>query len=173
MLWCIAFFLGHWYLSLFCQSFFLHRYASHKMFELTPFWQRFFYVLTFVSQGTSFLNPSAYATLHNLHHEHSDQPNDPHSPHQNQNLISMMWKTFQTYESLVKDKVKIPQRFRFDTFTKMDLVTDLWSVRLSWILVYAGFYYSFAPHPVFYILVPIHAMMGPIHGAIVNWCGHK
>jgi stearoyl-CoA desaturase (delta-9 desaturase) len=24
-----------------------------------------------------------------------------------------------------------------------------------------------------YLLLPIHYFMGPIHGAIVNWCGHK
>jgi stearoyl-CoA desaturase (delta-9 desaturase) len=26
---------------------------------------------------------------------------------------------------------------------------------------------------IWYLLLPIHFMMGPIHGAIVNWCGHK
>jgi stearoyl-CoA desaturase (delta-9 desaturase) len=24
-----------------------------------------------------------------------------------------------------------------------------------------------------FLLLPIHYLMGPIHGAIVNWCGHK
>ena len=24
-----------------------------------------------------------------------------------------------------------------------------------------------------YLLLPVHFVMGPIHGAIVNWCGHK
>ena len=153
MLVCMVFFISHWYLSLFCQSFFLHRYASHKMFELSPFWQKFFYIMTFVTQGTSFLNPAAYATLHNLHHEHSDRPEDPHSPHQNDNLLTMMWSTFMTYESLVKDKVKIPARFRFKEFEKMDTITDLWSIRLCWIFVYATFYYLFAPHPIYYLLI--------------------
>ena len=169
----IIIFIAHWYSSLFFQTVFLHRYASHKMFELSPFWQKFFYIMTFVTQGTSFLNPSAYARLHNLHHEHSDRPEDPHSPHQNKNLLSMMWSTFLTYESFVKDKIKIPRRFRFKAFEKMDAFTDLWSIRLSWILVYAAFYYVFAPHPIYYLLIPVHMMMGPIQGAIVNWCGHK
>ena len=31
----------------------------------------------------------------------------------------------------------------------------------------------YAPHWAFYLLLPIHFLMGPIHGAIVNWCGHK
>ena len=30
----------HWWSSVFFQSFFLHRYAAHRMFELSPFWQR-------------------------------------------------------------------------------------------------------------------------------------
>jgi stearoyl-CoA desaturase (Delta-9 desaturase) len=24
-----------------------------------------------------------------------------------------------------------------------------------------------------YLFIPVHIFMGPIHGAIVNWCGHK
>ena len=30
----LVFFLGHWYLSLFSQTFYLHRYAAHKMFTI-------------------------------------------------------------------------------------------------------------------------------------------
>ena len=36
-----------------------------------------------------------------------------------------------------------------------------------------GFYLIFTDSLYFLLLVPVHAMMGPIHGAIVNWCGHK
>ena len=35
------------------------------------------------------------------------------------------------------------------------------------------FYFAFAPHWAWFILLPFHYLMGPIHGAIVNWCGHK
>ena len=38
---------------------------------------------------------------------------------------------------------------------------------------YTTFYIAFAPHWAFYLLVPIHWAIGPVHGAIVNWCGHK
>ncbi|HET6267738.1 MAG TPA: acyl-CoA desaturase, partial [Acidobacteriota bacterium] len=31
----LAFFIGHWFLSLFCQTFFLHRYAAHRMFTMS------------------------------------------------------------------------------------------------------------------------------------------
>ena len=30
-----------------------------------------------------------------------------------------------------------------------------------------------APSAVWFLLLPVHFLMGPIHGAIVNWCGHK
>jgi len=32
------FFVGHWTRSLFCQTFFLHRYASHRMFTMGKGW---------------------------------------------------------------------------------------------------------------------------------------
>ena len=41
-----VFFLGHWFLSLFSQTFFLHRYVAHKMFTMSKFWERFFYIFT-------------------------------------------------------------------------------------------------------------------------------
>jgi stearoyl-CoA desaturase (delta-9 desaturase) len=35
------------------------------------------------------------------------------------------------------------------------------------------FYFAFAPSAWWYLLLPAHFIMGPIHGAIVNWCGHR
>ena len=43
---------------------------------------------------------------------------------------------------------------------------------LFWRL-YTAFYVAFAPHWSLFLLLPVHFLMGPIHGAIVNWCGHK
>ena len=45
------FFLAHWHLSVFCQTFFLHRFGAHAQFSLSPRWQRFFHLLTYASQG--------------------------------------------------------------------------------------------------------------------------
>jgi stearoyl-CoA desaturase (delta-9 desaturase) len=39
--------------------------------------------------------------------------------------------------------------------------------------LYTSVYVVYAPHWAFFLLLPVHFMMGPIHGAIVNWCGHK
>ena len=66
------FFVAHWYLSLFAQTFFLHRYAAHQMFTMNKFWEKVFYILTAVFQGSSFLSPKAYGIMHRLHHAHAD-----------------------------------------------------------------------------------------------------
>ena len=59
----LIFFFAHWYLSLFFQTFFLHRYTSHKMFKMTPFWEKTFFLFTFIFQGSSFLHPAAYGII--------------------------------------------------------------------------------------------------------------
>jgi stearoyl-CoA desaturase (delta-9 desaturase) len=38
---------------------------------------------------------------------------------------------------------------------------------------YIWFYVTFATQWWMFLLLPIHFLMGPLHGAIVNWCGHK
>ena len=40
-------------------------------------------------------------------------------------------------------------------------------------LSYTLFYILFAPSLWWFLLLPIHFLMGPVQGAIVNWCGHK
>ncbi|HJY63202.1 MAG TPA: acyl-CoA desaturase, partial [Ignavibacteria bacterium] len=49
----ILFFITHWYLSLFFQTFFHHRYASHGAFTMSKSWERVFYILSFITQGSS------------------------------------------------------------------------------------------------------------------------
>ena len=61
-------FVGHWYSSIFFQSFFLHRYGAHRMFYMSRFWERFFYFFTFVSIGLSFFNSKANAVMYRMHH---------------------------------------------------------------------------------------------------------
>src|SRR4029077_3576462 len=96
----LVFFLTHWFLSLFCQTFFLHRYGAHKMFTMSKGWERFFHLFTFICQGSSYLNPRAYAILHREHHAFSDTDRDPHSPHTYPNLINMMLVTKKRYQGI-------------------------------------------------------------------------
>lgn len=171
----LIFFLAHWFLSLFCQTFFLHRYASHKMFSMTSFWERFFYGFTFLVQGSSFLNPRAYAIMHKMHHAYSDTEKDPHSPHFFKDVWEMTMQTKDIYFNYVKHKVEPEKAFRgkYPEWPVMDKISDLWSTRILFMIGYTLFYVAFATHWWMFLLLPIHFFMGPVHGAIVNWCGHK
>jgi stearoyl-CoA desaturase (delta-9 desaturase) len=169
------FFIAHWFLSLFCQTFFLHRYASHKMFAMTKFWERFFYFFTFFTQGASFLNPRAYAILHRMHHAYSDTEKDPHSPHFFKDVWRMTMHTKEIYLNYAKYKMEPEKPFRgnYPEWKGLDRISDTWLVRILFALLYVLFYIKFATHYWQFALLPIHFFMGPIHGAIVNWCGHK
>src|SRR5580700_2906792 len=101
----------HWQCSVFCQTFFLHRYGAHRMFTMSKGWERFFHLLTYVSQGASYLNPRGYALLHRLHHAYSDTPKDPHSPTQHKNFLAMMWETKGRYQQLCAKKESVDGRF--------------------------------------------------------------
>ncbi len=169
------FFVLHWYLSLFMHSFFLHRYSAHQMFKLSKFWERFFYVLTYVLQGASFLNPRAYAILHRMHHEYSDTDKDPHSPVQHPTVFGMMWHTRNVYLNINERRVAVDPKFEggYPEWPAFDRIAESLPSRLFWIAAYTTLYVVFVEHWAFYALLPIHFIMGPAQGAIVNWCGHK
>ena len=171
----VCFFLLHWWGSVLMQTFFLHRYASHGMFRLSRVWERTFYLLTYLFQGSSYLVPRAYAYLHRAHHAYSDTEKDPHTPHRFTNAFSMMLETKREYAALVRGELQPEPRFQtyVPTWPALDRIADSDGSRLGWVLAYSAFYVAFAPHWAFYLLLPIHFLMGPIHGAIVNWAGHK
>jgi stearoyl-CoA desaturase (Delta-9 desaturase) len=177
----LAFFLIHWYLSLFCQSFFLHRYSAHKMFTMSKFWEKFFYIFTWFCQGSSYLSPRAYGILHRMHHAFSDTEKDPHSPHHADNLFTMMWKTKNIYNDYFKFKITPEERFSvgIPEWRALDKFADSYASRISWGAVYVIIYFLCITvfelpytHWLMYFLLPIHFLMGPVHGAIVNWSGH-
>ncbi|AYA35868.1 acyl-CoA desaturase [Hymenobacter oligotrophus] len=171
----VAFF-AHWYLSLFAQSFFQHRYAAHRMFSMHPLWERFFFVFTFLTQGSSFMSPRGYAVLHRMHHAYSDTEKDPHSPHNSTNAFGMMWKTRTAYQEVLKDEHPNAHRFAggdYPVWLALEEFGNKWYTRVGWGVVYVLFYVAFATAWWQYLLLPIHFAMGAVHGAIVNWGGHK
>ncbi len=171
----IAFFLAHWYLSAFSQTFFLHRYASHMMFTMNKFWERFFFIFTWIAQGSSYLSAKSYAMLHRMHHAFADTEEDPHSPKYTHNFFRLMWDTRSIYNRINRGKMEIEERFRknvpswdsFEKFAHNNLS------RIMWGGFYIGFYILFAEHWWLYFLLPIHFVMGPFHGVIINWFSHK
>ncbi len=165
----------HWYLSLFCQSFFLHRYSAHGMFTMSKFWEKFFYLLTYLTQGSSFLNPRAYAILHRMHHAYSDSEKDPHSPHFHPNVFRMMWMTKNYYAGLVNGRIRPEDAFdrNFPVWRGFDAFAESWVSRVMWMVIYILFYATFATAWWMFLILPFHFAIGPIQGAVVNWCGHK
>jgi stearoyl-CoA desaturase (delta-9 desaturase) len=173
----LAFFVAHWLLSVFCQTFFLHRYAAHSMFTMSKGWEKFFHLLTFICQGSSYLNPRAYAILHREHHAFSDTARDPHSPHVYPNLINMMLVTKNRYQGIQLRRIEPEARFEGGTpeWPLLDKFGRTWASHILFMSLYTAYYVAFVPKGMeyLYLLLPIHFMMGPVHGAIVNWCGHK
>src|SRR5215471_6600148 len=171
----LVLFVTHWTLSIFAQTFFLHRYGAHRMFRMIRFWDRFFYLFSFIAQGPSFLIPRAYAILHREHHAFSDTQRDPHSPRFFSNAASMMWQTKRSYDRYAYRRAEPEARFLGPTpeWQLIDRLSQSWITRMLLGTLYALFYLHFAPSAGWFLLLPVHWLMGPIHGAIVNWCGHR
>jgi stearoyl-CoA desaturase (delta-9 desaturase) len=175
----VVLFVVHWQLSLFCQSFFLHRFGAHRQFTMSRGWERFFNVLTAVSQNSSYLNPRGYAVLHLMHHAYSDTEKDPHSPRSYKNLVpglfQMMYRTKRIYHGIAYFEVKPEARFdgEFPQSRFLEWMGKSWAMRVVWGAAFAVFYYFFATAPWQWLLLPGHWIMGAMHGAIVNWGGHR
>jgi fatty-acid desaturase len=56
----------------------LHRYYSHKSFELNPMFKWLFSTIALLAGRGSILG---WVYLHRIHHAYSDEEKDPHSPH--------------------------------------------------------------------------------------------
>jgi stearoyl-CoA desaturase (delta-9 desaturase) len=137
--------------------------------------ERAFHLLTYFAQGSSYLNPRAYAILHRMHHAFSDTPRDPHSPKYFSNAASMMWATKHRYDDFAYRRLEPEARFDggVPEWPWLDKLGQSWMMRLTWCGAYTAFYAAFAPSAWWFLLLPVHFVMGPIHGAIVNWAGHK
>jgi len=170
-----AFFVFHWQASVFFQTFFQHRYGAHRMYSMSKGWERFFYLCTYATQGPSFLVPRAYGILHRMHHAFSDTPKDPHSPTNHRDVASMMLATKKTYDDFAYDRVQPEARFDggLPRWPLVDRLSQSWVTRIAWGAAYTLFYLKFATHAWMFVLLPFHYVMGPVHGAIVNWCGHR
>lgn len=174
MLICM-FFVLHWQTSVFFQTFFHHRYGAHRMYSMHKRWERFFYLCAYAAQGPSFLVPRAYGILHRMHHAFSDTPKDPHSPMNHSSVWTMMLATKRRYDDFAYDRVQPEARFDggLPSWPGLDRLSQSWVMRIAWGTAYTLFYLKFATQPWMFALLPFHYVMGPVHGAIVNWCGHR
>ena len=168
-------FIAVWYLSLFSQTFFLHRYASHGAFKMNKFWERFFFIFTYIVQGTHYMSPRAYAIMHRLHHAYADTERDPHSPLFSKNLFSMMLRTRKIYTDIFQDRMEIEDKFlkNLPEWPALDKWANSTLSRVLWAAAYIGFFIAFATSPWQYLMLPVILGMGAFHGAIINWFAHK
>jgi stearoyl-CoA desaturase (Delta-9 desaturase) len=168
-------FAGHWYLSLFMQTFLQHRYAAHGAFSMTRNWERFFYLLAYISQGSSYLSPRVYGIMHRMHHAYTDTEMDPHSPNNDANMFAMMWRTRSVSAAIYKTTDDIEPRFlkNLPDWNLLDKIAHSALSRFGWMGLYIAVYGWLAPSAWWYLLLPIHILMVPIQGIIINWFAHK
>jgi stearoyl-CoA desaturase (delta-9 desaturase) len=112
-----------------------------------------------------------------MHHAFSDTGRDPHSPSNHRGpiaLLAMMWRTKLVYESVARGGPSPEARFdgNVPAWPAFERIAQTWLVRIAWGAGYTLFYLAFATAWWQFLLLPIHFVIGPVHGAIVNWCGH-
>jgi stearoyl-CoA desaturase (delta-9 desaturase) len=169
----------HWQLSVFCQSFFLHRYGAHRQFTMSRGWERFFHLLTYVAQNSGFMDPRGYAVLHRMHHAYSDTSRDPHSPTNHPRsivgFIQLMLRTKRIYHRLAYFEEQPETRFEGNTpsWPVIDRMGQSWPLRIAWGATFFVFYWEQATAPWMWCLLPVHWLMGMVQGAIVNFAGHR
>jgi len=142
---------------------------------MNKFTEKVFYVLTWIFQGSNYLSPYGYGVMHRMHHAFADTENDPHSPKYDESIWKMMWKTKTVYSDIANKRFIAEERFTkgvpdwvaFDTFARS------WPSRILWAAFYVAMYVQFAHVWWLWLLLPIHFLMSPVHGAIINWFAHK
>jgi stearoyl-CoA desaturase (Delta-9 desaturase) len=175
MIFILLFFVFHWYLSLFMQTFLQHRYAAHGAFSMNKAWERFFYFIAYITQGSSYISPRVYGIMHRLHHAYTDTAQDPHSPKYDSNLFLMMWRARKISAGIYNKSIAVEGKFlkNLPDWPLLDRIAhSIWS-RLGWIALYTFIYIQFAPSAWFFLLLPVHILMVPVHGMIINWFAHK
>ena len=171
--------------SLFFHSVFLHRYGTHKQFTMSEKMERKFFIMTYIVQGSSFLNPRTYAIIHVEHHEHSDTAKDPHSPSNFSiwkwgldfpvAIVKMMQATFKIYEEVRTGKHVLVELYKERKFPEWEHYEKFMSSSVSsilWTILYIFLYATLAPVWWVWLFLPVTVLSGPIQGAFVNWCGH-
>lgn len=174
----LVFFIAHWFLHLFFQSFLHHRYAAHGMFSMNRGWEWFFRIIAFLVQGSSALSLYAYGVMHRLHHVHAGTKEDPHSAEQHKGFLGMLRvgrDMITSYGNILFERQPVPENIlkKVPKLTAFDRFSNRWYIRSLFGLGYIAVYIIYAPHWLWFFLLPIHILMGPIHGMIVNWFNHK
>lgn len=87
----------------------------------------------------------------------------------------MMMRTNRIYMGIYNHTLPVEEKFTKNVpdwpwFDKWALT---WKSSIFWSLFYISYYVLFATAWWMYLLIPVHILMGPVHGTIVNWFAHK
>lgn len=169
------FIIGHWYLSLFFQSFFYHRYAAHGLCSMSPGWEKFFHLCSYITHGSSYMSTGSYGIMHRLHHAHTDEKEDPHSPHFTPNAMTLMLKTRNSYQDIVQGRLAVEDKYKRDLpgWPALDRIAHNWVSRLLWALFYTGIYILLCNAWWQYLFLPLTIASSAFQGLVVNWWAHK
>lgn len=171
----VLFLIIHHFSAMFIQTFFQHRYASHQQFTMSKFWERFFFVFAWISQGASYVSASTYAQMHRMHHAYSDTEKDVHSPKNDPSIWKIFMKTKYWYLGIYFGKIEVDERFKHNLpeWKSFDSFAHGMPSKITWGILYICFYFYFAPSLWLLLLLPFHIFIAPIHGMIINWFAHK
>jgi stearoyl-CoA desaturase (Delta-9 desaturase) len=172
----ILFFVVHWYVSLFFQSLFNHRYAAHQMFRMSRGWEKIFFIGNWLANGSSYLSAYVYGALHRLHHAYADTARDPHSPKYDKSIFAMMLRTNREYKHIEQNrKDGIDPKFlkNLPDWPAFDRFASRMPTRIIFGLVYVAVYAWLATAWWQWLLLPFTLVIGPVHGAVINWFAHK
>lgn len=169
------FFVVHWYLSFFLQSFFHHRYAAHGHFKMSRGVEKFFYFACFLVHGSSYISPYAFGIMHRLHHMHTDMPEDPHSPSHQPGFFGTMLETRNSYYKICVGKTIVDDKLRKElpAWVSFEKIAHNWFTRVVWASLYLAFYIHFATHWWVYLFLPVTIALCTVQGTLINWWAHK
>jgi stearoyl-CoA desaturase (delta-9 desaturase) len=169
------FFICHFYLGIFMQTAFYHRYASHQHFTMNKFWERVFFVVSWLVHGVGYLSPTAYAVMHKLHHAFADKERDPHSSTNVNSMYQMYVETKNSYIDILKKRIPVEPYFynNVPTWQAFDKFATTKYSRLFWLGTYIACYWFFAPSVYCWLLLPFHVLIAPITGVAINWFAHQ
>ena len=169
-----AFLIIHWYLSLFFQSVFHHRYSAHGQFTMSRAMEKFFFIGCFITQGSSYISARTYGIMHRLHHAHTDKPEDPHSPSNSPTALSMMLETRNNYHAIYMGRTEVPEKYlkNLPDWPAFEKLVHNWYARLLWWGIYFAIYWFLATQWWMWLFFPITVGIGAVQGVFVNWVAH-
>ena len=87
----------------------------------------------------------------------------------------MMLATKTKYDNYAYRRTSPESKFEggYPEWPLIDRLGNSWVSSLIWGVLYTSLYVVIATEWWHFLFLPVHFLMGPIHGAIVNWCGHR